>query len=220
MGGLCSGVVATQPGELALNQLDSAAAAFRLRLPSTPQLAQIALASALAAGDDFAADAAAEILRKSSRVNLTGGHLGPTPQLAATASRDQPCRPDRPGRVSDSVSRLERAGTISPAQADAAREIASTFEAVTAASAARICRYERSSRSGSGDLPQRVALIYSMVFKPWLCKLTEKQRSIVLAVVVDGLSLDTTRRNVRCSFKTAQSLLSSALDAFIQQKRG
>lgn len=199
--------------------LASASAALTLRHASARRLGQLALASALRDHDQFAAGRAGAVLRSIGKSAPSPDSLGPTPQTAARAHPDQPCRPDRPGRCSDSVSRLERAATISRAQADAAREIGSIFEAVTRASAARIGKYEFSSRGDSGDMPLKVAALYSHVLRPWLCKLTQKQRSIVLAVAVDGLALDAIRRIQRTSYITAKNLLTDSLDAFIQQKR-
>lgn len=124
----------------------------------------------------------------------------------------------------DSIKSLEDADRITPEQARAARDVQRIVEIITTGSKPKCQTYQRGAVGyrPMGFMTAETAYRWSQVYVPWMkaLKLRKDKRAHRLAVkvIIDGLSLDAARRQLRMSYEKAHEFLVDALDMYIKFK--
>ena len=122
-------------------------------------------------------------------------------------------------RTKDSIESLEYSGALSPEQAGAAIEIRQVFEEAVSALTPKGARLLKMDR-GATTVADRSIMLAEWFFERyavWCSKMMKSSRSYKLArrVILDGICLDSARKEISAGYDTGAKMLRSALDAYI-----
>lgn len=134
--------------------------------------------------------------------------FGPTPEQVVKPSRR------------DNILSLQESGRLTHDHVRAARELQDIIENITACVHAKGQKFERTSPGMVSDGHVERAYRWSKLYLPWHERMkTSKDGArkcrLVLAVLIDGLSLDMARRHCCMSYDRGHKYFVDAMDSFI-----
>lgn len=140
-----------------------------------------------------------------------------TPRDRDGPTAEQATKPPR----RDSIQSLEDADRLAPEQVSAAREIQRIVELITSSCHPRGQSYEKGSGGGppTSLFSAEVAYRWSKVYVPWHIAMNARSdkrlKKLAEKVILDNLSLDAARKQLRMSYERGYQMLTESLDMYV-----